>query len=112
VITADINPDQDAEMYQGLDDDSQPAVVSERLTLSWFVESGDTNHLRTSYIRGTTASGNATDRVKWTPAFLKDEKDSLRDDKTRSRIIVVIRDNRDGVAWIEGSARLVEETTP
>ena len=39
-------------------------------------------------------------------------KDSLRSDKNVSRIIVVIRDNRDGVAWIEGSAQLVEETTP
>jgi len=112
VITADINPDADAEMYDGLDDDSMPAKLYERLTLSWFVESGDTNHLRTSYIRGTTATGNASDRIKWTPAFLKDEKDSLRDDKTLSRVIVVIRDNREGVAWIEGSARLVEETTP
>jgi hypothetical protein len=112
VITADIHPDADAETYQGLDDESMPATVSERLTLSWFVESGDTNHLRTSYIRGTTATGDVSDRIKWTPAFLKDEKDSLRDDKTLSRVIVVIRDNRDGVAWIEGSARLVEETTP
>jgi len=112
VITADIHPDQDAQQYMGLNDEGVAATVYERLTLTWFVESGDTNHLRTSYIQGTSATGDASDRLKWTPAYLKDEKDSLRSDKNVSRIIVVIRDNRDGVAWIEGSAQLVEETTP
>ena len=112
VITADIHPDQDAEMYMGRDDNDQPALVYERLTLSWFVESGNTNHQRTSYIQGTTATGDASDRVKWTPNYLKDEKDSLRADVNMSRIVVIIRDNRDGVAWIEGNAQLVEEATP
>jgi hypothetical protein len=111
-VTADIHPEQDAEMYMGRDDNDQPAVVYERLTLSWFVESGTTNHLRTSYIQGTTATGDASDRIKWTSSYLKDEKDSLRTDKNSSRVIVIIRDNRDGVSWIEGNAQLVEETTP
>jgi hypothetical protein len=112
VITADIHPEQDAEVYLGHDDAGLVAMVPERLTLSWFVESGDTNHQRTSYIQGTTASGDASDRVKWTPAYLKDEKDAVRTDLSMSRVIVIIRDDRDGTAWIDGNAQLVEGATP
>ena len=112
VIQVDVDTDTDAEMYMGKDDNDNPALVYERLTLTWFVESGNTNHLRTSFIHGTTASGDATRQVKWTPVFKKDEKDSLRTNTDVSKIIVVIRDDRDGVSWIQGSAQLVEATTP
>ena len=109
VITADINPDQDAEMYQGLDDDSQPATVSERLFLSWFVESGDTDHQRTAYIKDQVTVEAAT-RIKWTPALQKDEKNSLRADHNKAQVVVIIRDDRDGVGFARGAVTL--EPTP
>jgi hypothetical protein len=94
-----------SEPYMGTDDSGKPALVSERLTLSWFVESGTTNHVRTSYIKDVTTT-DATTRIKWTPAYAKDEKDSPRPDKNLARVIVIIRDDRNGVGWTDGTAML------
>ena len=99
-----------SEPYLGKDDNDNPAMVNERLTLSWFVESGDTNHTRTSYIKDQTTA-DATTRIKWTPAYAKDDnKDSPRPDKDRARVIVIVRDDRNGVGWVDRTATL--EPTP
>jgi hypothetical protein len=96
-------PDTDSETYMGKDDNNNPAVVNERLNLSWFVESGDTNHQRTAYIAGQVTLQDAA-KVKWTPAFKKDYAPDT------SRLILIIRDDRQGVGWIDGIVSL--EPTP
>jgi hypothetical protein len=92
-------PEEDAERYPGLDAAGDPAEVRERLTLSWFVESGDLDDGRTGFIEGVTDFATAV-TTRWKPAS---EKDYPRD---ASRIVVVVRDNRGGVAWRTGAVRL------
>jgi hypothetical protein len=99
VIRATVPP-EDAELYQGKDSAGNPGEVRERLTLSWFVESGDLHDGRTGFIDGVTSLDDAL-QDRWKPATVKDyPRDS-------SRIIVVVRDNRGGVAWLGGAVRLV-----
>ena len=90
-----------AESYAGKDDNGNPAQLVERLNLSWFVENGTTNHERTTFIDGQIAIEDAT-KIKWTPAFKKDYASST------ARVVVIIRDNRDGVGWIDGLVKLRE----
>lgn len=88
-----------AESYPGLDDNKNPATLTERLFLTWFVESGDTRDPRTSFFSGTTVF---TDMLKnsWTPAKVKDyPADS-------ARIYVVAHDNRGGASWRAGIVNL------
>jgi hypothetical protein len=92
-----------SEIYMGKDDNGNPAVLNERLNLSWFVESGDTDHQRTAYIAGQVAIQDAS-TVKWTPAFKKDYAPDT------SKLILIIRDDRQGVDWIDGTVAL--EPTP
>jgi hypothetical protein len=92
-------PEEDAERYQGLDAAGNPGEVRERLTLSWFVESGDLDDGRTGFIEGVTDFATAI-TTKWKPAS---EKDYPRD---ASRIVVVVRDSRGGVGWRTGAVRL------
>ena len=92
-----------SEMYMGKDDNNNPAMVNERLNLSWFVESGDTNHQRTAYIAGQVTLEDAA-KVKWTPAFKKDYAPDS------SKVILIIRDDRQGVSWVDGTVSL--EPTP
>lgn len=96
-------PPEDSEPYMGTDDNNQPAMVNERLNLSWFVESGDTDHMRTAYIAGQVVLEDAA-KVKWTPAFRKDYA------PLTSQLILIIRDDRQGVGWIDGTVSL--EPTP
>jgi hypothetical protein len=96
-------PLEDSEPYMGTDDNNQPALVNERLNLSWFVESGDTDHMRTAYIAGQVVLQDAA-KVKWTPAFKKDYAPDT------SQVVVIIRDDRQGVGWIDGTVSL--EATP
>jgi hypothetical protein len=96
-------PDGTSEYYLGTDDNGDPAMVYERLNLSWFVESGDTDHLRTTYIAGQVTITDAA-TVKWTPAFKKDYAADT------SRLILIIRDDRQGAGWIDGTVAL--EPTP
>jgi hypothetical protein len=91
--------DADSESYNGKDNDGNPARVRERLNLSWFVESGDTDHQRTAFIDGSVTL-DAASSIKWTPAFKKDYA------PTTSRVVVIMRDDREGVSWTEGSANL------
>ncbi len=96
-------PPQDSEPYMGTDDNNNPALVNERLNLSWFVESGGTDHMRTAYIAGQVVLEDAA-KVKWTPAFKKDYAPDT------SQLILIIRDDRQGVGWIDGTVSL--EPTP
>ena len=101
VIKAKV-PASAIESYQGIDDNLQPARVQERLTFTWFVESGDTDSQRTEFATGV--SFDRALRNKWTPALSKDYP------KSESRLVVVARDNRGGVSWHDGIVRL--EPTP
>jgi len=92
-----------AESYDGFDDDKKPARLTERLFLTWFVESGDTSDPRTSYFPGSTLFANML-RNFWTPAKVKDYPSDS------SRIYVVAHDNRGGVSWRPGTVNL--EPTP
>jgi hypothetical protein len=94
------------ETYLGRDDDLNPAMVSEHLTLTWFVESGDTRSSRTSFVAGGIGTLEKTLSNKWKPALTKDYA------PTTSRIVVVARDNRGGVAWRSGVVALTPEMKP
>lgn len=89
----------EAESYQGNDDDGNRTTLTERLFLTWFVESGDTNDARTSYYAGSTDFA-ALLKNGWTPAAEKDYAPAS------ARIYVVAHDNRGGVAWRAGTVDL------
>jgi hypothetical protein len=88
-----------SEPYRGEDFEGNPADKTERLTLTWFVESGDTNFSRTGYIDGLVPLEEALE-VDWEPATIEDFPGET------SRVIVVLRDDREGVSWRTGTARL------
>jgi hypothetical protein len=92
-----------SESYTAIDDDGQQFDDRERLTLSWFVESGDIDEVRTAFIADVEPIED-TRRNRWTPALLEDY------DRGDARIYVIIRDNRGGVTWAEG--RVLLEGTP
>jgi hypothetical protein len=97
--------DAEAESYLGLDDSDNPAVLRERLVLSWYVETGDVtpDSFHTGYFPGLTDIGQFLSN-KWKPA----KKADFPSDQ--ARIILVLRDNRGGVAWTTGTVGL--EPTP
>ncbi len=90
------------ETYLGKDNDLRPAMVKEKLTVTWFVESGKTDSNRTSFIDGELPFESAMAN-KWTPPKLKDFP------RTTARIVVVVRDNRGGVGWRAGAVTLLEK---
>jgi hypothetical protein len=93
-----------AQVYDGLDDDMNPATgLRERLFLTWFVETGGTEDTRTSFIDGITPPEDLG-KNGWYPALSKDYA------KSDARIFVVIHDNRGGVNWRSGVVHL--ESTP
>lgn len=92
-------PPEDSESHPGHDDQGQTAMVRERLNLTWFVEGGDTRTMRTTFLDGQLTLEQAS-RNQWTPPL---ERDYARD---TARVIVVIRDDRQGVGWTTGVARL------
>jgi hypothetical protein len=92
-------PDGTSELYNGTDDHGMAAQVYERLNLSWFIESGDTDSQRTGYIAGAPMLKDPT-KVNWTPAFKKDYAPDT------SRLILIIRDDRQGEGWIDGIVSL------
>jgi hypothetical protein len=92
-------PDGAAETYAGLDDNGLPATLRERLFLTWFIESGDTEHARTSFIDGRTPFEDLV-KNRWTPSLKKDYAPNT------SRLFVVIHDSRGGVWWKDGIVNL------
>jgi len=97
-VIVGLSEDQ-AEPYMGLDDDGNLTDQRERLTLSWFVESGDMEFEKTAFIQDVEPIGD-TIRNSWTPAITRDYTPDT------ARVVVVIRDNRGGVAWVRGNVRL------
>ena len=90
------------ETYTGLDDEGQPEERSEDLFLTWFVESGDTQSQRTTYIEDVEPLEDATQN-EWEPDGPVDYP------RETSEIVVVVRDDRDGVAWQRGVVTLGDE---
>jgi hypothetical protein len=102
IVVVGLGEDQ-AESYTGLDDDDNVVTQRERLTLSWFVESGNIEFERTAFIENIEP---ITDTVRngWTPALVRDYAPDT------AKIVVIIRDNRGGVDMVQGRVRL--EATP
>jgi hypothetical protein len=92
-------PDSASETYMGTDINGDPGPVREQLSLTWFVETGDTQHVYTSFIDGVVALDDAS-KNQWTPAV---KKTYAPDD---AELIVVVRDDRGGAAWTSGFVRL------
>jgi hypothetical protein len=90
-----------SEDYQRLDRQNQPVMAKERLILSWFSEQGDIRHAQTEFIDGSTPLETALEN-QLEPGDLDD------DPNASSRVIVVVRDNRGGVAWASGVVKLQE----
>jgi hypothetical protein len=101
VIRADVPADV-IETYTGTDEDGEPEERTEQLLLTWFVESGDTKNQRTTFIDDVESLDDATEN-EWEP----DGPDDYPRDT--SQIVVVVRDDRDGVAWTSGSVTLEEK---
>jgi hypothetical protein len=95
--------DAEAESYMGTDNDNKPAVVRERLVLTWFVETGDVENEHTGYFPGETAIAQFLED-KWKPGKKADYQPD------RAQLILVLRDSRGGVGWASGSVNL--EPTP
>jgi hypothetical protein len=100
VIRADV-PAEVIESYTGVDEDGEPEERTEQLLLTWFVESGDTKNQRTTFIDDVESLADATEN-EWEP----DGPDDYPRDT--SQIVVVVRDDRDGVAWTSGRVALEE----
>jgi hypothetical protein len=98
IVRAQI-PAEVIETYTGLDDDGQPEERSEDLILTWFVESGDTKSQRTVFIEDVESLEDASEN-EWEP----DGPDDYPRDT--SEVVVVVRDDRDGVAWQRGVVTL------
>jgi hypothetical protein len=98
-IKAVVAVDQ-SEMYQGLDDNNAPASLTERLYISWFVETGDLDHARTSYNKATGPAFDDLLKNKWQP-----ERTKIYARKTAA-LYAVLRDNRDGVDWTSAKVTL------
>jgi hypothetical protein len=90
-LKAAVAEDQ-AESYVGLDDYRQQANLRERLRMTWFIESGDTESEHTGFIDGLTDFEVLLEN-SWIPAK---KEDYSRD---TSELILVLRDNREGVGW-------------
>lgn len=78
------------------------ADVQESLFLTWYVQSGDTRILRTSFIPTITTPQKPFEN-EWTPAGITDFAGP------QARVIVVAADDRNGFGWTEGVVTLGEE---
>ena len=92
-------PLESSEPYTGKDNDQRPVATRERLSLIWFVETGDTEDEETNYADGLSTLEKATEN-EWEPARRKDYP------KTTARLFVVLKDNRDGVTWRSATVNL------
>lgn len=90
-----------SEPFIDKDENDNDAPSKERLRLTWFVESGDVKDARTGFNDGKTALDEALKNI-WRPSSVK------KFAGTQSKVVVVVRDNRGGVAWTWGATTLVE----
>jgi len=98
-IRAAVTTDQ-AETYVGPDADGIFTSQTERLFLTWFVETGVTQHSRTSYNANSGVLFDELLKNQWTPAVVKDYSGS------DARLFVVIHDSRNGIGWRNGIVHL------
>lgn len=91
--------ESEAETHTDYDDLGNARTVTERLILSWFVESGDTKEQRTGTLPGEVPLARAVEN-EWKPAKTEDYPDGT------ARLFVVLRDSRGGVSWIHGAVLL------
>jgi len=101
VVRAQV-PDSAIESYTGLSDDGVSEERVERLLITWFVESGDTKSQRTAFIDDIEPLEDAVEN-EWEPEGADDYP------RETSEIVVVVRDDRDGVAWMRGMVTLGEQ---
>jgi hypothetical protein len=97
-LRAQVRPEM-AESYPGFDLDDRPITARERLIFTWFVESGDTDAERTGFIDGIEPLEDAVGNL-WEPA---DVADYPRD---TARLLLVLRDDREGVTWRSATVTL------
>jgi len=88
-----------AEPYRGFDAMDNPVEVRENLFLSWFVESGDTDNVRTTWVPEELEFSNLLEN-EWTPA---NQMDYPPDE---SSLVLILRDSREGVSWVRLKAAL------
>lgn len=88
-----------AESYPGFDLDDRPITARERLIFTWFVESGDTDYQRTGFIDGIEPLEDAVANL-WEPAPVAEYG------RDTARLIVVMRDDREGVTWRSATVSL------
>lgn len=92
-------PPSSSESYTGTDERGNPIQTQEQLLLTWFVDSGDTDDQRTKFIDGAVPLSDALENT-WTPASVEDSPADV------GHIVVVVRDDREGVAWMEDAVSL------
>lgn len=93
------------EKYTIVDPKKNLTEQAERLSLAWFVETGDLANETTGFIEGAKGLVFEDSLInKWKPGKLKDYE------KGTARVLVVIRDNRGGIGWATGAVNL--ETKP
>jgi hypothetical protein len=100
VVRADV-PEEAIESYTGVDDEGEPEARVEELILTWFIESGDMKSQRTVFLDGIEPLSDAVEN-EWEPDGVDDY------DRDTSKIYVIVRDDRDGVAWFGGEVALGE----
>jgi hypothetical protein len=103
-LLATVDRDAAVETYDSGDDDGNPVTLTERLFITWYVETGDLDDNRTSFTNDATAPFVELQKNIWTPARSKDYAPST------ARLYVVLHDNRGGVSWKFGTVNL--EPTP
>lgn len=84
--------DAQAELYTDLDDAGLPTTARERLLLTWFVEAGETEVERTSFVAGELALDEARRNLWRLPRIEAYPADT-------ARLVLVARDQRGGVGW-------------
>lgn len=89
-------PETAAETYLGPSATSSTTLVPlrETLAVTWFYPAGSMDRARTGFIQGEEPL-DVTRRNTWTTPKKADFPDG------RARLFFVIRDNREGVAWLE-----------
>jgi hypothetical protein len=92
-------PPESAEPYTGKDDNRQPIATKERLSLAWMIETGDTKNGTTNYVEGLNTLAEAM-KNEWEPGRVEDYA------RSTARLFLVVRDNREGVAWRSGIVQL------
>lgn len=100
-LRASVTDDQ-AEEYQEIDERGNAKMVRERLNIAWFVESGDTKSERTSYVEDLFTI-EQLEHNEWIPSRSEDYSGDT------SELVLVLRDNREGVGWHRVTVGLTED---